>query len=90
MSHRVRLSLFVYEVVTNMTAVNLEDISHFKKEFMNQCCVYTILQKSVIVGLHKNNNTICISVFFSYIVSSKINPTFNSSLFVFFCVNVLV
>lgn len=64
MSHRVRLSLFVYEVVTNMTAVNLEDISHFKKEFMNQCCVYTILQKSVIVGLHKNNNTICISVFF--------------------------
>lgn len=90
MSHRVRLSLFVYEVVTNMTAVNLEDISHFKKEFMNQCCVYTILQKSVIVGLHKNNNTICISGFFSCIVSSKINPTFNSSLFVFFCVNVLV
>lgn len=70
-------------VVTNMTAVNLEDISHFKNEFMNQCCVYTILQKSVIVGLHKNNNTICISVFFSCIVSSKINPTFNSSLFVF-------
>lgn len=69
MSHRVRLSLFVYEVVTNMTAVNLEDISHFKKEFMNQCCVYTILQKSVIVGLHKNNNTICISVFFFLVLS---------------------
>lgn len=90
MNHRVRPSLFIYEVDINMTAVNFEVISHFKNEFMNQCCVYTILQKSVIVSLHKNNNTICISGFFFLYCFFKDQSHIQFKFVFFFCVNVLV